>query len=221
MADTGQLLELLSSFPFLADQPPEQLERLASHGQLLRFSLGQPIIRRAQAPQQMFFLLQGSARSVVMASRLSKGVATLQRFDAGAVMGWTALSAGRNWETLLASTELVVLALPHAALRQEMAQYPALAQRIAGSVNPAELFAVLDAYLQEYPRALSDEVVEAAVKLADSTRAVSLTPEQLEQTSFPAERLWLVAAGGLPLGTALPSKVAAEMEPLLRVLGIN
>jgi len=221
MADTGQLLELLSSFPFLADQPPEQLERLASQGQLLRFSLGQPIIRLAQAPQQMFFLLQGSARSVVMASRLSKGVATLQRFDAGAVMGWTALSAGRNWETLLASTELVVLALPHAALRQEMAQYPALAQRIAVSVNPAELFAVLDAYLQEYPRALSDEVVEAAVKLADSTRAVSLTPEQLEQTSFPAERLWLVAAGGLPLGTALPSKVAAEREPLLRVLGIN
>lgn len=221
MADTGQLLELLSSFPFLADQPPEQLERLASQGQLLRFSLGQPIIRIAQAPQQMFFLLQGSARSVVMASRLSKGVATLQRFEAGAVMGWTALSAGRNWETLLASTELVVLALPHAALRQEMAQYPALAQRIAGSVNPAELFAVLDAYLREYPRALSHEVVEAAVKLADTTRAVSLTLEQLEQTSFPADRLWLVAAGGLPLGTALPSKVAAEEEPILRVLGIN
>ena len=30
-----------------------------------------------------------------------------------------------------------------------------------------------------------------------------------------------MAAGGLPLGTALPSKVAPEGEPLLRVLGIN
>jgi len=36
MADPGQLLELLRSFPFLADQPPEVLVRLVTQGQLLR-----------------------------------------------------------------------------------------------------------------------------------------------------------------------------------------
>ena len=221
MADPGQLLELLRSFPFLADQPPEVLDRLVSQGQLLRFSLGQPISRLEQAPQQMFFLLQGTARSVVMASRLSKGVATLQRLDPGAVMGWTALSCSRNWETILASTDLVVLALPHAALRQEMANHPPLAQRIGSSVNPSELFAVLDAHLREYPRALSHEVVEAAVALADGTRAVVLTPEQLQATTFPPERLWLVASGGLPLGTALPTSLAIEADQPLRVLGLE
>jgi subfamily B ATP-binding cassette protein HlyB/CyaB len=221
MADPGQLLDLLRSFPFLADQPPDQLERLAAQGQLLRFSLGQPISRLDQAPAQMFFLLQGTARSVVMASRLPRGVATLQRLDPGAVMGWTPLSTGRNWETLLASTDLVVLALPHVALRQEMAQHPPLAQRISGSVNPAELFAVLDKHLQDYPRALSQEVVEAAIALADGTRAFSITPEQLPLTAFPPERLWLVAGGPLPLGTALPSPVAVATDQPLRVLGIN
>jgi len=221
MADPGQLLELLRSFPFLADQPPEVLDRLVSQGQLLRFSLGQPISRLDQAPQQMFFLLQGTARSVVMASRLSKGVATLQRLDPGAVMGWTALSCARNWETILASTDLVVLALPHAALRQEMANHPPLAQRIGSSVNPSELFAVLDAHLREYPRALSHEVVEAAVALADGTRAVVLSPEQLQATTFPPERLWLVASGGLPLGTALPTSLAIEADQPLRVLGLD
>ena len=221
MADPGQLLELLRSFPFLADQPPAVLDRLVSQGQLLRFSLGQPISRLDQAPQQMFFLLQGTARSVVMASRLSKGVATLQRLDPGAVMGWTALSCARNWETILASTDLVVLALPHTALRQEMANHPPLAQRIGSSVNPSELFAVLDAHLREYPRALSHEVVEAAVALADGTRAVVLTPEQLRATTFPIERLWLVASGGLPLGTALPTSLVIEGDQPLRVLGLD
>jgi ATP-binding cassette subfamily B protein len=221
MADSGQLLELLRSFPFLADQPSEVLDRLVSQGQLLRFSLGQPISRLEQAPPQMFFLLQGTARSVVMASRLSKGVATLQRLDPGAVMGWTALSCTRNWETILASTDLVVLALPHAALRQEMANHPPLAQRIGSSVNPSELFAVLDAHLREYPRALSHEVVEAAVALADGTRAVVLSPEQLQATTFPPERLWLVASGGLPLGTALPTSLAIADDQPLRVLGLD
>ncbi|MEA5413654.1 ABC transporter transmembrane domain-containing protein [Synechococcus sp. BA-132 BA5] len=221
MADPGQLLELLRSFPFLADQPPEVLDRLVTQGQLLRFSLGQPISRLEQAPPQMFFLLQGTARSVVMASRLSKGVATLQRLDPGAVMGWTALSCTRNWETILASTDLVVLALPHAALRQEMANHPPLAQRIGSSVNPSELFAVLDAHLREYPRALSHEVVEAAVALADGTRAVVLSPEQLQATTFPPERLWLVASGGLPLGTALPTSLPIADDQPLRVLGLD
>jgi len=221
MADPGQLLELLRSFPFLADQPPDVLDRLVAQGQLLRFSLGQPISRLDQAPQQMFFLLQGTARSVVMASRLPRGVATLQRLDPGAVMGWTALSSGRNWETILASTDLVVLALPHAALRQEMANHAPLAQRIGNSVNPSELFAVLDAHLREYPRALSHEVVEAAVALADGTRAATLSPEQLLATTFPPERLWLVASGGLPLGTALPTSLAIDGQQPLRVLGID
>lgn len=221
MADPGQLLELLRSFPFLADQPPEVLVRLVSQGQLLRFSLGQPISRLEQAPPQMFFLLQGTARSVVMASRLSKGVATLQRLDPGAVMGWTALSCARNWETILASTDLVVLALPHAALRHEMANHPPLAQRIGSSVNPSELFAVLDAHLREYPRALSHEVVEAAVALSDGTRAVVLSPEQLQATTFPPERLWLVASGGLPLGTALPTSLPIADDQPLRVLGLD
>ncbi len=221
MADPGQLFELLRSFPFLADQPPEVVQRLASQGQLLRFSLGQPISRLEQAPSQMFFLLQGTARSVVMALRLTKGVATLQRLDAGAVMGWSGLCSTRNWETLIASTDLVVLALPHAALRQEMAVHAPLAQSIQNSVNPAELFAVLDAHLQDYPRALSHQVVEAAVALADGTRAVVITPEQLQATSFPPERLWLVASGGLPLGTALPTALPLDIQTPLRVLGLD
>jgi len=221
MATPDQIFDLLRSFPFLADQPEPLLKALAGEGKLLRFALGQPICRLEQAPPQTFFLLQGTARSVVMAPRFAKGVATLQRLEAGAVMGWSQLSCGVNREILLASSDLVVLALPHAALREAMASHPPLLQRVQGSVAPAELFAVLDAHLRDYPRLLSDEVLQAALQLADGTRAVAMTPAQIEATAFPQERIWLTSTGVLPLGTVLPpSELPAGEEPV-RVLGVD
>jgi ATP-binding cassette subfamily B protein len=222
MANPDQIFDLLRSFPFLADQPEALLKALAGEGQLLRFALGQPISRLEQAPAQTFFLLQGTARSVVMAPRFAKGVATLQRLEPGAVMGWSQLSCGENREILLASSDLVALAIPHAALREAMAGHPPLAERVQGSVAPAELFAVLDAHLRDYPRVLSDEVLEAAVELADGTRAVPMTPAQIMATSFPEERIWLASTGSLPLGTVLPlSQPPPPGEEPVRVLGVD
>ena len=221
MANPDQIFDLLRSFPFLADQPEPLLRALAAEGQLLRFALGQPISRLEQAPPLTYFLMQGTARSVVMAPRFAKGVATLQRLEAGAVMGWSQLSCGTNREILLASSDLVALAIPHAALRQAMASHPPLAERVQGSVAPSELFAVLDAHLRDYPRVLSDEVLQAALQLADGTRAVAMTPAQIKATSFPEERIWLASTGALPLGTVLPpSQLPAGDEPV-RVLGVD
>ena len=221
MANPDQIFDLLRSFPFLADQPEPLLRALAAEGQLLRFALGQPISRLEQAPPFTYFLMQGTARSVVMAPRFAKGVATLQRLEAGAVMGWSQLSCGTNREILLASSDLVALAIPHAALRQAMASHPPLAERVQGSVAPSELFAVLDAHLRDYPRVLSDEVLQAALELADGTRAVAMTPAQIKATSFPEERIWLASTGSLPLGTVLPPSQLPAGDETVRVLGVD
>ena len=221
MADPNQILDLLRSFPFLADQPEPLLQTLAVQGQLLRFNLGQPISRLDQAPPQVFFLLQGTVRSVVMAQRFAKGVATLQLLQTGAVMGWSLLSCGKNYEILLASSDLVVLALPNGALREAMAAHKPLADRVQGSVAPAELFAVLDAHLRDYPRVLTREVLEAAVQLVDSTRAIAMTPDQIMATEYPADRLWITSTGSLPLGSVLPPAQRPQGDGAIRVLGID
>jgi ATP-binding cassette subfamily B protein len=220
MPDNAQLRELLQSFPFLADQPPTILDRLAAVGQLLRFSMGQTICRADQSSDQLYFLIQGTARSVVLADRLPRRVATLERFESGSLLAWSKLSCGRCWETLIASTNLVVLAIPHVAMREAMAVHPPLGQRVEGSVNPSELFAVLDQYLITYPRLLGVEVVAASKQLADRCRAIAMTPAQVLATDYPEDRLWLVASGGLPLGAALPNNQQIEGEQQLRVLGI-
>jgi ATP-binding cassette subfamily B protein len=219
--ESPQILELLGCFPLLADLPPELLQQLASQGQLLRFKLGQPISRCDQAPNQLFFLLQGSVRSVVMASRLPRGVATLERLEAGALLNWTPLSCGRCWESLIASTDLVVVAIPLGAIQQVMHAYSPLAERITSSVHPAELFAVLDAQLQDYPRARAEQLLAAAAELAPSSGASNLDIADLNDLSLNPEKLTLVASGPLPLGTALPSNQPLKGEQPLRLIWLN
>lgn len=221
MVESPQVLELLGCFPLLADLPPGLLQQLASQGQLLRFKLGQPISRCDQAPNQLFFLVQGSVRSVVMASRLPRGVATLERLGAGALLNWTPLSCGRCWESLIASTDLVVVAVPLGAIQQLMLAYPPLAKRLTSSVHPAELFAVLDAQLQDYPRARAEQLLAAATELAPTSGATTVAIAELDELNLNPEQLTLVASGPLPLGTALPSTQPLTGEQPLRLIWLN
>jgi len=232
MTQQSQLLELLRSLPFLTDQPDEILAELAETSQLLRYRLGQPISRLDQAPEHLLLLIRGTVRQVVMADRLPLGLATIQRHEVGAVIAWTPLSCGRCWETLIASTDLVALAVPLSAMQAAMAKSPSLARRVQHSVNPGELFSVLDAYLQSFPRLLSKEVVEAAKSLAGDVKVASLStldwqklgPDGLRR-QLPQDYIWLVSSGPLALGSGpddlLPDGDSTLGVSRIRLLGIG
>jgi len=220
-SNSSQIGELLRCFPLLADLSPSQLDELAAQGKLWRYSLGQPICRLDQGLQHLLFLLQGQARSVVMSPRLPRGVTTLERLDSGALLGWTPLSCGRNWETLIASTELVVIAIPHGAMRAAMDACPALAGRLQAPIHSAELFAVLDAHLADYPRARPRELLEAALTLAPHTKARWIEGPDLANARWDPSDLNLVAAGPLPLGRPLPTNLPTAPEQRLRVLSLD
>ena len=220
-SNSSQIGELLRCFPLLADLSPSQLDELAAQGKLWRYSLGQPICRLDQGLQHLLFLLEGQARSVVMSPRLPRGVTTLERLDSGALLGWTPLSCGRNWETLIASTELVVIAIPHGAMWAAMDACPALAGRLQAPIHSAELFAVLDAHLADYPRARPRELLEAALTLAPHTKARWIEGPDLANARWDPSDLNLVAAGPLPLGRPLPTNLPTAPEQRLRVLSLD
>jgi len=219
MTTTTRIEDLLRCFPVFADQPQELVQRLSAQASLQSFQQGQAISRVDQPPAQVYCLVEGSARAVVFSSCLPRGVATLQRLQPGAVMGWSLLSSGRCWETLIASTDLVVVALPWEALQRELEQRPQLAQAVHASVSPSELFAVLEAHLKEYPQALARELLDAATHLAAGCQAWS--PAPTERLPAGEETLWLVAAGPLPLGASLSGDAAAALQPPMRLLGID
>jgi ATP-binding cassette subfamily B protein len=220
-SDSSQIRELLRCFPLLDVLSPSQLDGLAAQGEFWRYSLGQPICRLDQGLQQLLFLLQGQARSVVMSPRLPRGVTTLERLESGALLGWTALSCGRNWETLIASTELVVIAIPHVAMRGAMEACPALAARLQAPIHPAELFAVLDAHLADYPRARPRELLEAALTLAPRCRSRMIHGPELANAVWDPRELNLVAGGPLPLGSTLPTSLVVATDKPLRILSLD
>ena len=167
MSETISMQELLARLILFAGLPEPMLQQLASAARVLRFQLGQPLSRPDCVSDHIYVVLEGQVRSVVQSPRLPKRVATLERLGVGSVLCLSGLTSGRpgGWETLIASTETVVLALPHALLRQVMQAHAPLGDRINRVLGPAELFAVLDAYLRDYPRALEQEVVAAALQL--------------------------------------------------------
>ncbi len=206
---------LLKAFPFLNDQPENVIDFLVNDAKLFKYKLGQPLCRPNQPPGSVFFLLQGQCRSVVMSKRLLKGVGTLQKFGPGSAIGWTPISCGVCKETLIASTNCVVAGISYVALTKAMEAHPPLKKRITQSVNPSELFDVLDKYLEQFPQQLGKEVISAASELAEKTAVVNISIQQWEVLGLkgifeklPKDRLWLVSNGVFDTG----QRVALDMK---------
>ena len=83
----SRIAGLLGCTPLLAGLPPEQLNALAGHCQLVRYGIGQPICRQGQPGGHLWLLIEGQARTVVRSRRLPRGIATLTRPTAGALLG--------------------------------------------------------------------------------------------------------------------------------------
>jgi len=224
------LLELLGAVPLLRDLPTDQLGELAGHTELRRVPQGQALMRSDRPLNEIFCLMEGTARSVVFSERLRHGVATLERLAAGAVLGLTAITCGTCRETVIASTDLVVLAIPRTVVEPVLQRCPAVAEMIGSQVNGAELFGVLDAHLRDCPLALDRELVEAALILAPHTLVAPWRPpasSSLLQRSLDRDqgRLWLVSVGLLPLGSTVASPGAVvEIDPEgvgCRLLGVD
>ena len=220
MTDPIQLEPLLRCFALLADLPAEILAHLVRQAHLVRVEQGQALCRAGQVSPSVFFLVEGTARSVAFSPRLPSGVQTLQRLPPGAVLGLTGLASGRGWETLMASTDLVLVAVPQEAMREAMDASPAVGQRVRSTVGPEELFGVLEAHFKDDPRPLSRTLVKATVELAKATVAEAWPGPNGHPPELAPDRLWLIAQGLESPGTPFdPTRSSADACPC-RLLGI-
>jgi len=193
----SRIAGLLGCTPLLACLPPEQLNALAGDCQLVRYGIGQPICRQGQPGGHLWLLIEGQARTVVRSRRLPRGIATLTRPAAGELLG-----VGGPWQTAIASSAVVALAIPTAGLEAAL----------AAQVDPAELFAVLDAHLADDPRDLGAALVPAALALMGRCRVHN--PD--DRGPLDPGLLWLVAAGDQPLGQPVAAAPAGA-----RLLGLE
>jgi ATP-binding cassette subfamily B protein len=215
--------DTLLLFPFLADQSAEVVEELSKNAHYIKYKFGDTLARLNQPPQYLFFLIQGTVRSVVYSKSLPKQLATLQKFQPGSLVGWTPLSCGRCLETLIASAETVVIAVPYTAIQAAMAMNSGFAGRIRQSVNPSEVFYILDAYLSKYPLVVGERLLETSRLLSVDAQILSVSISQYLSigtkelmAQLPEGKTWIASASSLPPGCPLE-----EAEPYLAKLAAD
>ena len=233
----NSLRDTLLLFPFLADQQPEIIDELSRNAKYVKYKLGDNLARLNQAPQNIFFIIQGSIRSVVYSKNLPKKLATLQKFQAGSLTGWSAISCGRCLETLIAISETVVIAVPYTSIQSAMAMDKAFANRIRQSINPSEIFYVLEAYLSKYPFNVGLKLINTALQLAEDSQVLSVSISQFLSlgtkeliAKLPEGRTWIASSANLPSGCVIEEaevylkNISADnlnQELLIRFLGVD
>lgn len=225
---------IIDSYAFLADLTPfkglspEVLNQLAQAIQPMRYRMGQVIVSREQAPAYLAILYDGQARSLGY-DPTSQLPITLERLQAGALLGWVGLVRGVPCETVIASTEVIGLHLPAADFLQLLERQPALAAYFATQPSLVEVFELLNAELQRWA---NRQVLFHQAGVADLRGfALQLYPQVMVQTlaqphaPHPAtadcDRIWLISSAG---EWQVGDRISATLPPLhpgqpLRLVG--
>ncbi|MEB3295391.1 MAG: peptidase domain-containing ABC transporter [Synechococcales bacterium] len=151
------MTQALSQIPLLlAEQDPwrslssSARSHLAQQSQLLRYRMGQVLLTREEMPQQVLVLCQGRARLLGYDPTQTVPM-TLQRLEVGAILGAWSLVRGIACETAIASTEMIVLAIPAAIFLQLLNTEPPIAQFFQRQTSLVELFDLLNLELNRQP----------------------------------------------------------------------
>lgn len=231
------IYETLRLFPLLADQSDQILDLVSVEARYVKYKLGDNLCRINQSPGYIFFVVRGSVRSVVYSKSLPKQIGTLQKFRPGSLTGWSPLSCGRCFETLIAAEDTIVIAVPHASVQAAMGVDSAFSNRVRQSVNPSEVFYILEAYLSQYPYVVGNALLEASRSLSETSLVFSIGVLQflslgLEviQSQLPEGKTWLASAGPLPTGCSIQAatpllKRAADQDSadtlFVRFIGLD
>jgi ATP-binding cassette subfamily B protein len=193
---------------FLATTPPFDqlsditLRSLADRFTLLRYRVGQPILRQETLPYQIVVIREGKARLLGYDPH-TQNPFTLQLLGPGAILGWAGLIRGVACETAIASEETVGAVLPASAFLDLLAQEPHLEKIFEQQVSPAELSDLLGTFLKQQAENTID--LKSLVMEALPEAIVALVTPQTTP-NVTDDHAWFLSNGAgqpAPVGTLL------------------
>src|SRR3712207_5659644 len=120
---TQDILATIEPFQSLS---PKVLEQLSHSTQMVRYRVGQPVVKQDQLPAQVVLLYEGEVRLLGYEPDRQLPV-TLQRLQPGSLMGWISLVRGVPCEMAIAATEAIGLTIPAVKFLALLDQEPTLA----------------------------------------------------------------------------------------------
>jgi HlyB family type I secretion system ABC transporter len=195
----------LSIDQFLQTVPPfdrlsaQALKALASQCQLLRYRIGQPILRRETLPYQIIVLRSGQAR--LLGYDPYKGTPlTLERLSAGSILGVAGTVRGMACESAIASTEVVAITIPVSEFQRLMSSQPAFAEAVQSQCYLPELFDVLGQYFKAQAQNIGDLAALTRQIHSIGVTAQTVAVGRLPTDPFRRDYAWFVSQGRLASG---------------------
>jgi ATP-binding cassette, subfamily B, bacterial HlyB/CyaB len=183
-------LARMEPFDRLSDRGLAQLvERLEP----LRYRMGQPIILNDALPGQIAILYQGQAR-LIAPSDAAGLPDTLERLEAGAILGWISHVRQLSCELAIASTEAVCLVMDVEQFEQLWQRETDFAQALLRQVHPAELHGLLQ---KEADRRAWGQVnlAELVARLAPQAVVHNFSKGKTPLDSLDPTWTWLLSCG--------------------------
>ncbi|MEC4817081.1 MAG: peptidase domain-containing ABC transporter [Scytonema sp. PMC 1069.18] len=200
---------LAELFPF-NQLPGQELGKLISKSELMRYRMGQVISVREHISAHVSIIYEGQARLIAYDPNTETPI-TLQLLKPGEMIGWVSLLRRVPCETVMASQETICLNLPATDFLNLLETFPSFAQGFHNCCSVIEIFELLGRELGQ--RADSDAVI-ASFGVADIAElSLKLFPEAIVLTSvngeLPGDELnrrvtWFVSSNtvkDLPVGS--------------------
>ena len=174
--------------------PTEALQSLAKNAQMLRYRMGQPIVRRETMPHQIVLIQSGQVR-LLGYDPYTKNPVTLKLLGPGDILGLAGLARGVACESAIASTEIVAVAIPMVAVQQLIADIPSFAKTVHNHCYLAELFEIISQYFEQQAHNVGD-IAKFTQTAQQSGIAVKHSPPgALNHSELDHQRLWFISRG--------------------------
>ncbi|MFK8182735.1 MAG: type I secretion system permease/ATPase [Phormidesmis sp.] len=205
--------------------PVTALESLASGCQMLRYRIGQPMLRRESMPYQLVVIVEGKGR-LLGYDPYQKTPMTLELLQPGSILGLAGLVRGVPCESAIASSEVTAITVPMTTVRQLIAENEKFAEAIVGRCYLAEVFDLSSQYFKTQARNVSDSV-EMAKRLLENAIATTLSSGQVALDAPDPNKLWFVSSESIasyPAGAWLTAEMLdgrVTSQKSTRLVGID
>ncbi|KJH71675.1 type I secretion system permease/ATPase [Aliterella atlantica] len=183
------IAQFLSSTPPFDALPSQTREQLAAKCQLLRYRMGQAIVRREAMPVYIAILYQGQARVVCYPANAPE---TLELVEPGYIFGWVSAIRQVPCETALASTEAICLTLPVTTFLEFLEREPQFAAAFYEHSSAIEVFNLLEG---DRSAAKNTNLKELALTACKEATVLNLPPGKTSLHSLEPNKVWLLSGG--------------------------
>lgn len=208
--------EFLADLSPFQQLPPSVLNDVANRFQLLRYRMGQSILRHETLPYQIAILMEGQARLLGYRPGSNQFPFTLKILQPGDVLGWIGLMRGIPCETAIASSEVVCATLPAHDFLELLKNYPQMADIFRQQPAIAEVSDILNDLYQSRAETGYD-LKQIVTDCYNQAKVQYLQPGTANLDALDPKYAWFISGGGIVAKHAVKSQLLPEQERMVDV----